>query len=89
MNLTRPELVELSRNLPAEWLSSSSAVGTAAVCAARLHEYIDAGADEVVLHGTTAEHLGSLPARFAAPANRGEFDERKPTGIERRSCSLA
>ena len=30
----------------------------------RLHEYLDAGADELILHGTTAEHLGALAASF-------------------------
>jgi 5,10-methylenetetrahydromethanopterin reductase len=64
--LSRRELVEVSRSLPDEWLSSSSAAGSAADCAVSLHEYLDAGADELVLHGTTAEHLGSLTERFAA-----------------------
>ena len=39
--------------------------GPAADCAERLHEYLDAGADELVLHGTTAEHLGVLAQPFA------------------------
>jgi 5,10-methylenetetrahydromethanopterin reductase len=64
--LTRAELIEVSRSLPAGWLRSASATGSAAECAARLHEYLDAGADQLVLHGTTAEGLGALPARFAA-----------------------
>jgi 5,10-methylenetetrahydromethanopterin reductase len=63
--LSRRELVEVSGSLPDEWLPSSSASGPAADCAARLHEYLDAGADELVLHGTTAEHLGVLAQRFA------------------------
>ena len=62
--LSRRELVEVSRALPDDWLPSSSAAGSAAECAHRLHEYLDAGADELVLHGTTAEHLGPLTARF-------------------------
>jgi probable F420-dependent oxidoreductase len=69
-NLSRPELVELSRRMPAGWLPSSSAVGDAATCADRLREYLKAGADELILHGTTAEHLGALAGAFAdgAPA---------------------
>jgi probable F420-dependent oxidoreductase len=63
--LSRHELVDVSRSLPPAWLSSASATGTAAECAGRLHEYLDAGADELVLHGTTAEHLGPLALRFA------------------------
>jgi len=64
-SLTRDELIELSRKMPADWLPSSSAVGDAATCASRLREYLDAGADELVLHGSTAEHLGDLAAAFA------------------------
>ncbi len=63
--LSRQELVEVSRSLPAGWLPSSSATGSAAECAKRLHEYVDAGANELILHGTTAEHLGPLAEQFA------------------------
>ena len=63
--LPRDELVELSRTMPRDWLPSSSAVGGAPACARRLHEYVDAGADELLLHGTTAEHLDGLAAAFA------------------------
>ena len=53
--------------MPLDWLPSSSAVGSVQTCATRLHEYLDAGADEIVLHGSTAEHLDRLAAAFAAP----------------------
>jgi 5,10-methylenetetrahydromethanopterin reductase len=65
-SLSREELVEVSRSLPDHWLSSSSATGTAAQCATRLSEYLDAGADELILHGTRTESLGSLVQAFAA-----------------------
>ena len=64
--LNRDELVELSRALPTDWLPSSSAVGDAATCAARLRAYLDAGADELVLHGSTADNLGDLADAFMA-----------------------
>jgi probable F420-dependent oxidoreductase len=64
--LSRAELIEVSRHFPGHWLASSSATGTAAECAARLTEYLDAGADELILHGTTAEHLDSLVKAFVA-----------------------
>lgn len=67
--LTREELVELSRAMPDDWLPSSSAVGDADSCALRLREYRAAGADELVLHGSTAEHLGGLVAAYAAGAS--------------------
>ena len=52
--------------MPADWLPSSSAVGGVDACASRLHDYLDAGADEIVLHGSTAEYLGGLATAFAA-----------------------
>jgi hypothetical protein len=64
--LSRDELIELSGAMPADWLPSSSAVGDAVMCTARLRAYLEAGADELVLHGSTAEHLGGLTAAFAA-----------------------
>jgi 5,10-methylenetetrahydromethanopterin reductase len=64
--LRREQLVELSRTLPDHWLPSSSAVGDAATCVARLQAYLDAGADELVLHGSTPANLGDLVAAFAA-----------------------
>jgi 5,10-methylenetetrahydromethanopterin reductase len=65
-HLSRDQLVDLSRTLPAQWLPSSSVVGRAHACAARLHEYLDAGADTLVLHGTTSDHLAPLAAAFDA-----------------------
>jgi probable F420-dependent oxidoreductase len=64
--LPRDELVEVSRYLPQEWIESSAVVGVAASCAARLREYLAAGADEIVLHGSTAEHFATLAAVFSA-----------------------
>ena len=66
-NLSREELIELSRAMPPNWLPSSSAVGDVQACATKLQDYLDAGADELVLHGSTAEHLGKLASAFAAP----------------------
>jgi probable F420-dependent oxidoreductase len=67
---TRDELVELSRTMPADWLASASAVGDAATCAARLREYKAAGADELLLHGSTADHLDGLVSAYAAGPTR-------------------
>ena len=69
-NLGRPELIEISRSMPPNWLPSSSAVGTAPQCATRLEEYLDAGASEIILHGSTAEHLGSLVGAVEELAGR-------------------
>jgi 5,10-methylenetetrahydromethanopterin reductase len=63
-HLSRAELVALSTTLPSHWLPSSSAFGAAAHCAARLHEYLAAGADELVLHGSTAPFYAGLVRAF-------------------------
>jgi len=62
---TREQLVEVARVLPPEWLSTTSAVGTAAQCARRLQDFIAAGADELILHGSTPDQLGPTVAAFA------------------------
>jgi len=63
---TRPELTEVSRLLPASWLETGAAIGSASQCATRLWEYLDAGADELVLHGSTPDLLGPLVQHFLA-----------------------
>ena len=45
--------------LPAEWLAAS-ATGSAAACAARIQDQLDAGADSVVLHGATPAELAPV-----------------------------
>jgi 5,10-methylenetetrahydromethanopterin reductase len=62
---TRDQLREVSLALPQQWLSAASATGTAQACAAKWHEYLDAGADELVLHGSPPELLGATVFQFA------------------------
>jgi hypothetical protein len=69
--LSRDELIAVSETLPASWIESASAAGTATECAARLHAYLAAGADELLLHGTTAGHLGSMVDAFVAGEQHG------------------
>ncbi|HVW42624.1 MAG TPA: TIGR03857 family LLM class F420-dependent oxidoreductase [Amycolatopsis sp.] len=48
--------------VPRGWLESSAALGDAAACRRRLDEYFEAGADEIILHGSTATQLaGTMP----------------------------
>jgi probable F420-dependent oxidoreductase len=61
---TRAQLSEVSRLLPRSWLESGSAVGSSATCSSRLREYLDAGADELILHGSTPELLGPVLQHF-------------------------
>jgi hypothetical protein len=58
-------LVEASRLLPRSWIEQGAAVGSAAHCAAKLLQFLHAGADEIVLHGSAPKDLGAL-----APALR-------------------
>ena len=69
---TRAELVEVSRILPASWMDEGAAVGTAARCADQLMKYLDAGADEILLHGAAPTDMGPLAGELKrALAARG------------------
>jgi alkanesulfonate monooxygenase SsuD/methylene tetrahydromethanopterin reductase-like flavin-dependent oxidoreductase (luciferase family) len=61
---TLEELVEVSRTLPREWLESAAAVGSKEKCALRLDEYLAAGADDIIIHGSTPEKLGPTLKAF-------------------------
>lgn len=57
---TREDLVEVSRSLPSDWIRSAAVSGSAGACAARLDDYLNAGADQLILHGSTPELLGPM-----------------------------
>jgi probable F420-dependent oxidoreductase len=57
---TRDQLTEAATVLPAEWLASSAAVGSPEHCVSRFREYLAAGADELVLHGSTPDQLPAV-----------------------------
>lgn len=57
-HFTKDDLAEISRSLPQEWLSEGAAIGSAHACATRLQEYLDAGADEIIVHGAVPGLLG-------------------------------
>jgi 5,10-methylenetetrahydromethanopterin reductase len=62
----REVLVEPSRLLPDYYFSEGAAVGSAAECAARLNDFFDAGADDIIIHGVTPDHLEPTVAAFVA-----------------------
>jgi hypothetical protein len=62
--LSRAQLTELSKALPPKWLPSASAAGSVDECEVRLRQYLVADATEIILHGTTAQWLEGLNARF-------------------------
>ena len=57
---TRQQLVEVGQLLPQRWIDEGAAIGTAAQCADQLMAYLDAGADEIVLHGAAPKDMGPL-----------------------------
>ncbi|MDT0576270.1 TIGR03857 family LLM class F420-dependent oxidoreductase [Croceicoccus sp. F390] len=57
---TRQELVDVGQLLPQKWIDEGAAVGTAARCADQLMDYLDAGADEILLHGAAPKDMGPL-----------------------------
>lgn len=58
----------------------ATAVGSNDHCARRLQDYLDAGADELVLHGTTPDHLSPVVGAFHQLAG---LDTRKaPTSSD-------
>ena len=48
--------------LPAHWLTDGAATGSVDQCLERLSQYLDAGADNIVLHGTVPQQQGDLLA---------------------------
>lgn len=64
--LTVEQLVEVSRVVPDDWFQQGAAVGTATEVAARLRTYLDHGADEMILHGSTPDLLEPVVTAFAA-----------------------
>jgi probable F420-dependent oxidoreductase len=68
----RDVLIKPSRLLPPEWLRDSAAIGTAAQCAARLHDFLDAGADEIIIHGVTPDGLEATVKAFVRAGTGAE-----------------
>jgi probable F420-dependent oxidoreductase len=58
--LTRDQLVDVVSALPAQWIDEAAAVGSARACFDVFERYLEAGADELVLHGSTPDQLGVL-----------------------------
>jgi probable F420-dependent oxidoreductase len=71
---TVEELTTLrERAIPVDWLAAS-ATGSAADCAARVLDQLDAGADSVILHGATPAELAPVVEAYAAIRPAGRFD---------------
>jgi 5,10-methylenetetrahydromethanopterin reductase len=58
--LTRGELAAVASSLPAPWTENAAALGSAAECHDTFDRYREAGADELVLHGSTPDQLDAV-----------------------------
>jgi probable F420-dependent oxidoreductase len=58
-------LLEASKVVPDEWIRDGAAVGTSEECAERAKAYRAAGADELILHGSTTDKLEKLVKAYA------------------------
>ena len=71
---TLSELDHISGLIPPEWLPA--AVGDAAMCAARVLDQLDAGADGVILHGSAPAELEPVVDAYRAVRPAGRFAGR-------------
>jgi probable F420-dependent oxidoreductase len=66
-DLTIEERIEVVHDtVPPDWLRDTSGSGHAAAVAVQLRTYLDAGLDELVLHGAGPTELASVVAAFAS-----------------------
>jgi probable F420-dependent oxidoreductase len=71
---TRGQLTDAAAVLPAQWLASAAAVGSPDACVARFRDYFAAGADELVLHGSTPDQLPAVITALGRP----DADDARP-----------
>lgn len=60
---TRDELTSAAEAVPAHWIEQATAVGSSDECFRTFERYAAAGADELVLHGSTPDQLGWVGQR--------------------------
>lgn len=61
---------------PRRWIEEGCAVGSAEYCAQRVRERFQAGADGVLLHGSTPRHLATLIAEWPKHRPAARFEGR-------------
>lgn len=57
--------IEAGRHFPPEWIANTAVIGSASECATGITRFLDAGADEMILHGVTADRLEPTALAFA------------------------
>lgn len=53
LSYRRDQIIKAAKHVPLEWMHDSCAIGTSAEVVASLQRFRDAGADEVVIYGST------------------------------------
>ena len=64
--MTRDRLVPAAAVIPAAWFTEGAAIGSSAQCADRATDYLEAGADEVLIHGASPAEAAGIVASFRA-----------------------
>jgi len=62
--LSRDRLVPAAEAIPDEWFAAGAAIGSSALCAHRAADYLAAGADEVLVHGSSPVEAAAMVASF-------------------------
>jgi probable F420-dependent oxidoreductase len=75
---TDDELRRLRDVYPAHWIAESNAIGTAARCARRIKDQLDAGAAGVILHASAPGEMRALLAAYEAVRPAGALAGRSP-----------
>lgn len=63
--MTRKQLVDAGELIPDHWIETGTVCGSADVCAKKLCAYLDAGADEILLHGSPPSVMEGLVRSLA------------------------
>ena len=64
----RYEIIEAAKHVPMEWMHDACAIGTSAECVTSLQRFRDAGADEVVIYGSSPAERATRRAWRDRPA---------------------
>jgi probable F420-dependent oxidoreductase len=65
INAARDQLARAADKIPPHWLATGAAVGSVQHCVGRFDDYLAAGANQIVLHGTTPEEQVALTRAVA------------------------
>jgi probable F420-dependent oxidoreductase len=64
--MTRDRLVPAADVIPDDWFTEGAAIGSSTLCADRAIDYLEAGADEVLVHGASPAEAAGIVASFRA-----------------------